>query len=156
MTGCDLEAIARNVVEECKKQWEERKKKVGVSTKKRLQKKPNLLRGVPNTWCKLLDTQVALCPKCTRPRKLLTSWHIKYAHGIEVRNVKRIWREEICKFTRLKKETITREEIEKKVGPIIQQHLDIFEKARTKIFSHTENESLAHRNDSLTHKRLLK
>ena len=48
MTSCDLKAAARNVVEECKKQWKQRKKKVGVSTKKRLQKKMNLLRRVPN------------------------------------------------------------------------------------------------------------
>ncbi len=39
MTGYDLEAVARNVVEECKKQWEQRKKKVGVSTKKSYKRK---------------------------------------------------------------------------------------------------------------------
>jgi hypothetical protein len=138
MTGCDLEVVAKNVVEECKKQWEQRKKKEEVSTKKRLQKKVNLLRGVPNTWCTLLDTQVALCPKCTRPRRLFTSWHMKYAHGVEVRNVKKVWRDEICKFTRLKKDTITRKEIEEKVGPIIQKHLDISEKAKAKICFDTQ------------------
>ena len=133
MTGSDLEVVAKNVVEECKKQWEQRKKKEEVSTKRRLQKKVNLLRGVPNTWCRLLDTQVALCPKCTRPTRLFTSWHMKYAHGVEIRNVKKVWRDEICKFTRLKKETITRKEIEEKVGPIIQKHLDVFEEAKKKI-----------------------
>ena len=63
---------------------------------------------------------------------------MKYAHGVEVRNVKKVWRDEICKFTRLKKETITRKEIEEKVGPIIQKHLDISEKAKAKICFDTQ------------------
>src|SRR4051794_30380775 len=55
-----------------------------------------VLRGVPNTFCQLVKTQVRLCPLCPRMRtKITTPWHLKYAHGIEIKHTSKIWREDI-------------------------------------------------------------
>ena len=70
MTACDLEEAASNVVKECKKQWEQRKRRTGVSRKGRVEKKTNLLRGVPKSWCELLKTQLTPCPACIGLRRI--------------------------------------------------------------------------------------
>jgi hypothetical protein len=138
MTGSDLEAAAKNVVNECKKQWEQRKERTIVSTKRRLRKKTNLLRGVPKSWCRLLNTQVTACPKCRGPKRICTSWHMKYAHGIEIKHIKKIWKEDICKITRLNKKKMPRKRIQEVLEPILQKHLDVFEKAKKEIHNNRQ------------------
>ena len=128
MMGCDLEENAKNIVVECKKQWEQRKQNGGVNPKKRVPKSKNLLRAVPNTWCKLLNTQVTPCVKCKKSGVICTSWHMKVAHGIELKDVKEIWKDEICKLTRQDKEKVKRKEIEEELTPLLQRHLDAFNK----------------------------
>ncbi len=111
------------------------------SAKGRLEKKTKLLRGVPNSWCRLINTQVTRCPECTGSWKMCTSWHMKYAHGIEIRNVRKVWREEICKITRLSREEISRERIQEMLSPILEEHLDKFEKAKTEIHNNRQKDT---------------
>ena len=68
MIGVDMEKMAQKLVIECKKQWEERKRKEEITPKAKLEKQNNLLRAVPNTWCKLINSQVTPCPKCKKTR----------------------------------------------------------------------------------------
>ena len=133
MIGSDLELTAQNLVLECKKQWGERKKGETVSGKVKLPKQNNLLRAVPNTWCKLLNTQVTPCPKCRKPGLVCSSWHMKSVHGIELKDVQDIWKDDICVVTQLDKKKITREHIIEKLSPLIQTHLDFFNKEKDRM-----------------------
>ena len=128
MAGSDIEKTAENLVSECKKQWENRKRGEDVAKKTKLRKQVNLLRAVPNTWCKLLNTQVAPCPKCKKPDIIGSPWHMKTSHGIELKDVQDIWKEDICEVTKLDKTKITRNRIRKKITPILQTHLDLLER----------------------------
>ena len=56
MRGIDMEKIAHKVVIECNKQWEERKRGDEIISKAKVEKQNNLLRAVPNTWCKLVNS----------------------------------------------------------------------------------------------------
>jgi hypothetical protein len=97
--------------------------------------KTNALRGVPNTWCELINTQVKLCPTCNEKGKVTNRWHLKYYHHITLPHVNKIWREEIIPITKVKyrektdrygriwEEIISRNEIKEKISPFIEKHL---------------------------------
>ena len=104
------------------------KKGEDVTKKAKLRKQVNLLRVVPNTWCKLLNSQVTPCPKCKKPDIICSPWHMKTVHGIELKDVQDIWKEDICEVTKLDKKKITRNRIRKKISPILQTHLDLFKR----------------------------
>jgi len=95
--------------------------------------KLNLLKGVPNTWCKILKIQNSLCPRCIKFGKIRTSWHLKYAHGILVDNVKNIWRE-ICSITRTKNKKVRRKAIKEKLNPYLQDCLDKIDQATIQLY----------------------
>ena len=57
MTGCDLILTAKNIVNESKKQWQQRLNNQEVENKTCINRKPNLLRGVPNTWSLILKNK---------------------------------------------------------------------------------------------------
>ena len=129
MIGVDMEKIAQKLVIECKKQWEERKRKEEITPKAKLEKQNNLLRAVPNTWCKLINSQITPCPKCKKPGVVCSSWHMKNIHHTEIKDIQDIWKD-ICEMTKLDQKRITRKEITQKVSPLIQNHLDIFTLAK--------------------------
>jgi len=60
-------------------------------------KKLNPLKGVPRTWVELINTQCKKCPKCGD--KLTNRFHLLYKHGYRLKNVSKIWREEILTIT---------------------------------------------------------
>ena len=99
MINCDLRQLASNLVEECKIQWEDRKNFQALKPKKKLQKKINLLRGVSNKWCEIINFQSRLCLKCTASKEICTSLHLKNKHGIHIKDVLKIWEEDICPLT---------------------------------------------------------
>ena len=132
MINSDLEAIAENVVTQCKTQWEQRKNREDVSPKEPLKKGINFMRGVPNTWCTLVNTETTPCPKCKKPGILCTSLHMKYAHRIEITSVYKIWKNEICPITDSERK-ISREGIKKRLETIIQRRIEIFEEVKAKI-----------------------
>ena len=61
--GVDMEKMAHKLVTECKKQWEERKRRHEITSKAKVEKQKNLLRAAPNTWCKLVNSQITPCPQ---------------------------------------------------------------------------------------------
>ena len=60
------------------------------------EKKPNPLKGVPNTWCQILKEQYKICSICYKEGQLATAWHLKYTHGIFTENPWIIWRKKIA------------------------------------------------------------
>jgi hypothetical protein len=134
MINSDLEETAQTLVEECKKQWGQRKINESVDPKKRQKKQLNLLRGVPNTWCKLLKMQFIPCPKCRTTGVVCSKWHLRDVHGVDVEHVFDIWKKEICAITNQKKR-IARKTITRKLRPIIEKHLRALEAVNRKLSS---------------------
>ncbi len=132
MTNRDLEEIAQNVVEEAKRQWEQRKACKEVDPKRKLPKRMNWLRGVPNSWSKLVNTQVTPCPACNKPGVICSSWHLKYVHRINIKNIFWIWRMEICPIVEEYLDE-PRSEVQKELDNVIQFRIREFEKAKQKI-----------------------
>ncbi len=89
-----------------------------------MKKNPNPLRGIPNNWCQLLKTQLRPCPKCHAQgkNKITTSWHMKYAHKIDIKPTRKIWREEIKPLTS-ESEGKERKSIIKTLEPLIDEHI---------------------------------
>jgi len=110
MLGVDMEKMAHKLVTECKKQWEERKRRHEITSKAKIEKQNNLLRAIPNTWCKLVKSQITPCPKCKKPEIICSSWHMKNIHTVEIKDIHDIWRD-ICETTKLDQKRITRNEI---------------------------------------------
>ena len=42
-----------------------------ITSKVKVEKQNNLLRAVPNTWCKFVNSQITPCPKCKKTRSNL-------------------------------------------------------------------------------------
>ena len=132
MINFDMDEIAADMIEECKAKWQQRKNSEEIEPHIQIEKKINLLRGVPNTWCELINTQMRQCPKWRQPGRICTSWHMKYAHREEIKPVLKLWREEISPIIEeMKKQP--RGKIKQKIEPIIEKHLKIFEEIKTRI-----------------------
>ena len=100
MINSDLQLTASVLVEECKLQWEDRKNYRELKPKKRPQKKLNLLRGVPNKWCEIINFQLNWCVKCLPNKDICSSLHLKNKHGIIVKDILKIWEEDLCPITK--------------------------------------------------------
>ena len=74
---------------------------------RKLKNKITSSEQVPNTWCKLVNSQITLCPKCNKPGMICTSWHMKNIHSLEINDIQDIWRD-ICKITKIDQKRITR------------------------------------------------
>jgi hypothetical protein len=130
----DLMHLANEEQKVAEEKWEARKEGK-LSYASLPPGRPNALRGVPNTWCELINTQVKPCPLCNEKGKVTNRWHLKYYHQITLPHVNKIWREEIVPITKVKyrektdrygrvrEEIIPRDEIKEKVGPVIEKHL---------------------------------
>ena len=66
MINSGLKEISDNVVNECRRQWQQRKAYQEVESKKQLEKRINWLRCVPNTWYTLVNAQSTNCKKCKK------------------------------------------------------------------------------------------
>jgi len=109
-----------------------RKRRHEITSKVKVEKQNNLLRAVPNTWCKLVNSQITPCPKCKKPGVICSNWHMKNIHSVEIKDIHDIWRD-IYKITKLDQKRITRNEITQQVSPLIQDHLNKFFLAKEKI-----------------------
>ena len=103
-----------------------------MNPKNKLPKRLNWLRGVPNTWCKLVNTQVTPCIKCKRPGIVCTSWHLKYAHQVTVKPILKIWEQDICPIVEECKKN-PQEEVQKILEETINIYLNEHEQAIAKI-----------------------
>jgi len=95
----------------------------------------NPLGGVPNEWCQLIWIQIKKYPQCQKAGISTSRWHMKYAHGISLPHIARIWEHEIkptstiqCKEIKLRNGEIRavripRAEIYSQLQPILRQHL---------------------------------
>ena len=101
MINSNLRDTASTLVQECKFQWEQRKNYQDVLPKKRPKKGVNLLRGVSNKWCDIINFQSNLCPKCLPNKEICNSTHLKIKHGIMMKDIMQIWEEDICRVTRI-------------------------------------------------------
>ena len=133
MIAVNLEEIATNVVEGCKNQWAQRKKGEEVDTKPKVERNPNLLKGVPNSWSQLINTQFTPCPKCNTKGIICSSLHMKYNHGIDLKPIYEIWKEDICSIT--EQQNMSRSELGEEISEIINKYLKEYEIARAKILA---------------------
>ena len=142
----DIRIVAENTVETCREQWNQRKNFETISAFYPSIKRKNGLRGVPNGWCTLINTQVKPCPKCKEPGTITNRWHLKYYHGQKLPHINTIWREEICPITEQEEEIklkngtkiikpIQRTKIRNLVEPLIQKHISDYKKAMAEILS---------------------
>ena len=97
---------------------------ISIENEARAEKVVNKLRGVPNTWVDLVNTQFKRCPLCSDQKRTADRWHIKYKHHIDLPNVLRIWRNEIIPIS--SDVNLTRVEIKERLEPIIEDHLNTF------------------------------
>ena len=102
MINCNLQEKASFLVEQCKVQWEERKNFQKLNSKQKLPKKPNLLRGVSNKFCEIINFQCGLCKFC---EDQTSSRHLREKHGIQIKDILKIWEEDICPITNVKGDT---------------------------------------------------
>ena len=99
MINCDLQETASNLVKECKKKWEDRKNFRNLSITKKVGGGINLLRGVSNQWCEIINFQSKCCVKCKDREELCTSLHLKIRHGINIKDLSSIWEDVIIPIT---------------------------------------------------------
>jgi len=123
----DLRTLAQLTVNTSRIQWEQRKARVHVTEKLPILREKNGLRGVPNSFCDLINTQTKQCPKCKEKGTITNAWHLKYKHGVQITNINRIWRTEILPIT--ENERNNRLEVKKIVEPIILNHLNVHNQA---------------------------
>ena len=81
--------------------WNARKKGM-LSFSHLSRRENNPLRGVPNIWCDLINTQVKPCPICKKKGVVTNRWHLKYHHQISLPHINKIWREQICPITEIR------------------------------------------------------
>ncbi len=133
MINRNLRDLSQRMVESSLDQWEKRKHFCSIPSSKSV-KCENGLRGVPNIWCKLVNTQVRPCPICKKPGVTTDRWHLKYHHCWELPHINRIWKDEILPISRMKipimnkdgrytTRLISRQKICEMLTPIIKQHL---------------------------------
>ncbi len=99
MIGKDLRETAHRAIETCKRQWAERCQYQEISSSLPSRKALVGLRGVPNSWCELVNTMVRPCPQCKLPGIVTNRWHLLTKHGIKLPTVNYIWRNEVLPRT---------------------------------------------------------
>ena len=80
MINSDLQLTASVLVEECKLQWNQRKKYQNLDPKNKPPKKKNLLRGVSNSWCEIINFQANWCSNCHPEKEICSSSHLRNKH----------------------------------------------------------------------------
>lgn len=126
MIGKELDDVAKEVSSSNSAKWNKRK----GNEEQNMQREPtlNTLRGIPNSWVKLINSQYKRCPLCKENDKYSSAnrWHLKYKHNISLPNVLRIWRSEILPLVTDK--NLSKEEINKLISPLITERLLEFER----------------------------
>ena len=123
----DINYIATQTVRVSRAQWEQRKQRTHITEKLPFMSEANGLRGVPNSFCQLINSQVKPCQLCCEKGTISSAWHMKYAHGIPVIHINKIWEEEILPIT--ENSSFHRNKITKLLEPAIQKHLDYYQEA---------------------------
>ena len=121
-----LKEIADAENERSKIQWEARKDYREIPKNAKAARKPNLLRGLPNSWCRLINTQIRPCPKCKTKGTITSSWHLKYAHNQDVKHIQKIWKEELNPIVEKEEK---RDIITTIMKSIIEKHLEEYNRA---------------------------
>ena len=136
----NLPVLSETTVETCIEQWKQRRNFMPVSISLPNLTQKNGLRGVPNSWCELINTHVKPCPKCKKPGVVTNRWHLKYCHGIELMHINAIWRKQICPITEMEVEKelkdgtkvvtlLKRHKVKELLEPIILKHLREYNQA---------------------------
>ena len=132
----NLRDLAYATVESCRLQWEQRKAFQCINAQLPRLAMDNGLKGVPNSWCELVNTMVKPCPSCRRSGIVTNRWHLLVKHKIRLPHVNYIWKKEILPIVQgvnqnlepvdsIKKRQIIREAVK----PLIQGHLQNYHNA---------------------------
>ena len=102
------------------------------------ERQTNPLKGVPENWIDLINTQFKKCPLCKRPDRTINRWHLYYAHKIKLRNIESIWNEEIkpitegvrpkghASYSQNSLRTTERAYLKESLFPLVQNHLNLY------------------------------
>ena len=137
MINSDLQLTASTLVKECKSQWSQRKNYQKVDPKIKPERKENLLRGVSNRWCDIINFQTNWCFKCYPLKEICCSSHLKHAHGIIITDVFKIWKDDICPTTR-RAEKKSRDKLELKLQLVLNKYVMEMEKAKAILAQHSK------------------
>ena len=70
--------------------------------------------------------------KCISPHEICTSLHLKHKHGINIKDIHKIWEEDICPITSQGKQ-ITRKKMAKDLMDILCQYVDEMRDAKAQL-----------------------
>jgi len=123
----DINSLAAQTVRVSRLQWEQRKQYEQINERLPNMQQINGLRGVPNKFCELINSQVKPCQLCLKKGVISSAWHMKYAHGVPILHINRIWKDEILPIT--EDISLNRSKINKLLEPMIQKHLNYLQEA---------------------------
>ena len=104
--------------------------------KRSCRKKINLLRGVSNKWCEIINFQSGLCLKCLAVTKVIcASLHLKNEHGIIIKDILDIWDEDICPITSesCKGKKVSRNKVMDEVLEALDQYVNEMQNAKVQL-----------------------
>ena len=87
------------------------------------------MRGVSNNWCDIINFQVNWCSKCHPAKEICSSSHLKNDHGIIVKDIFKIWRDDVYPITS-KAEGKSRFKLKLKLQLVLNQYFREMEKAK--------------------------
>ncbi len=91
------------------------------------------MRCVSNDWCEIVNFQVSLCKGCNGASELATSNHLEEVHGIRLKNLFKIWQEDICSVT-VKGKEMNREDLKLQLKQNLGQHMKQIAEAKEKLW----------------------
>jgi len=125
MIGKGLSDLAKSVSATNSFKWESRKTN-NTTLPEPKEKLLNTLRGIPNSWIDLINSQYRRCPLCRDKDKFYSAnrWHLKYKHDISLPSVLKVWRTEILPIVEDMK--LSKAQVKELVTPIIKERLHDF------------------------------
>ena len=122
MINRDLTETAERVTNISEAKWEARRNYSALGRRPRPDKKSNLIKGFPNTWCQLLSMTCRPCPRCNTKGIITSVYHLREEHGIHIKSPLEVW--EDIKQVIDKKDK--RPQINEKAKPIIEANVNIY------------------------------
>ena len=93
-----------------------------------------MLREVPNKWCEIINFQSNWRVKCLPNKDISSSLHLKNKHGIIVKDILKIWQEDLCPITKTRSKN-NRNKVCIKMSETIQKYVLEMETVKLKLSS---------------------
>jgi len=126
MMNRNLQSISINTAETSKRKWEGHRLNIGMEEDIRRENGDkalnigNPMKGIPNSWCKLLKLNCKPCPKCKERGIVMNAQHLNKFHHLNIQDPLELW--DI--ISTISRKGDKRSQITRKVSPIINQSLE--------------------------------